>query len=95
MSQILESPLHELSQLPAQDRGWHVVVYNNDTNTYEEVILILLLATHCTEEEAAIETWEIDHLGQSVVHIAGEEECQSVAEVIRTIGIKVEVTAAP
>lgn len=74
------------------DRDWIVTVFNNETNTYEEVITILIVATGCTFEEAYIETWEIDHLGRSVVHHGDESECQRVAEVIRTIGIHVEVT---
>lgn len=74
------------------DRSWLVRVFDNDVNTHEEVISILMLATHCTEEEAYIETWEIDHLGQSVVHVAQEDECHEVASVIRRIGIRVEVS---
>lgn len=74
------------------DRSWVVRVFDNDVNTYEEVISILMIATHCSEEEAYIETWEIDHLGQSVVHVAKEDECHEVASVIRRIGIRVEVS---
>jgi len=74
---------------------WHVTVFNNETNTYDEVITILIIATNCSPEEAWMETWEIDHLGQSVVHCGEREECESVAEVIATIGIRVEVTPEP
>ena len=73
------------------DSGFIVVVYNNEHNTYPEVISILMQATACTQEEAEIETWEVDHLGQSVVHHGGQEECDRVAAIIRTIGIHVEV----
>jgi ATP-dependent Clp protease adapter protein ClpS len=68
-----------------------VIVFNNDTNTYDEVMDILMRATGCTSEEAWIETWEVDNLGKSVVHHANQEECERAASVIRTIGIKVEV----
>ena len=43
--------------------GWHVVAFNNDYNTFAEVIEILIVATGCTREEAEIETWEIDRFG--------------------------------
>lgn len=76
-----------------QTESWVVVVFNNETNTYDEVMMILMIATHCDEEEAYIETWEVDHLGKSVVHSAGKEECEDVAQIIRQIGIKVEVIA--
>ncbi len=73
-------------------KGWAVVVYDNDYNTYEEVIQILQLATGCSREEAFCEAWEIDHYGSCVVHRAGRGECEKAARVIATIGIRVEVT---
>ncbi len=71
--------------------GYIVVVYDNDYNTLDEVVRILRKATGCTMREAAIETWEIHHLGKSVVHHGEREECERVAGIIRTIGIRVEV----
>ena len=71
---------------------WKVTVYNNETNTYDEVITILMIATGCSMDDAYIEAWEIDHYGQCIVHSADEPECVSVADVIATIGIKVEAT---
>ena len=71
--------------------GWVVLVHNNDTNTVEEVIKILMRATNCSKEEAYTETWEIHNLGKSVVHSASEEECKKVADVISSIGIKTDV----
>lgn len=85
----IERPKFEESTSGLGD--WVVVVYNNDTNTWDEVIEILMRATACTEEEAEIETWEIDNLGKSVVHHGGEMECEAVAAIIRQIGIQVEV----
>ena len=83
--------------VPGQSHGdrWMVTVFNNEHNTYDEVIEILLLATNCSEHEAYIETWEIDHLGKSSVHFADEMECRDVASIIARIGIKVEVAQEP
>jgi ATP-dependent Clp protease adapter protein ClpS len=69
--------------------NWIVTVYDNDKNTWEEVIVILMIATECAYEEAEMETWEVHHLGRSVVHRASESKCKQVAEVIATIGIRV------
>lgn len=77
---------------PGSGGFWIVTVFNNEVNTYEEVMEVLMRATGCDSEEAWIETWEIDHLGKSVVHHAAEEECISVAQVISQIGIRVEVS---
>jgi ATP-dependent Clp protease adaptor protein ClpS len=84
-------PNHEADSGLKRYGGWTVTVYNNDDNTYHEVMFILMCATGCAEEEAEIETWEIDHLGKSVVHFGEVDECQKVASVIATIGIYVEV----
>ncbi len=71
--------------------GYIVIVYDNDKNTYEEVIGILCAATACSVNEAYIEAWEIDHLGKSVVHHGSLQECERVAAIIRQIGIRVDV----
>jgi ATP-dependent Clp protease adaptor protein ClpS len=72
--------------------GWIVTVFDNDHNTYEQVMQILMIATGCNSEEAYIEAWEIDHYGRCIVHKACETECKKAAEVIATIGIQVEAT---
>ena len=71
--------------------GFIVIVYDNDKNTWDEVVMILQKATGCKQEEAEIETWEVDNLGKSVVHHSSREECERVASIVRTIGIRVEV----
>ena len=72
--------------------GWIVTVYNNEVNTYDEVIMILMVATGCSMDEAYMETWEIDRLGKSVVHHAAKEECEQAASIITKIGIRVQVS---
>ncbi|MES1227840.1 MAG: ATP-dependent Clp protease adaptor ClpS [Armatimonadota bacterium] len=84
--------LPELDHSPSEGilEEWQVIVFNNEVNTYEEVMTVLMLSTGCDAEEAYIETWEVDHDGQCCVHRSSEEECNRVAEVIRAIGIVVE-----
>ncbi|MBA4292912.1 hypothetical protein C0431_08045 [bacterium] len=88
-------PSTDQSNNAKNDRGWMVTVYNNDYNTDIEVIAILMVATKCDAEEAAIETWEIDKLGQSIVHRASQKECEEAARIIATIGIRVEAEPDP
>lgn len=71
---------------------WIVTVFNNEYNTWDEVVFILMAATGCSEDEANIETWEVDNLGKSVVHHGEQQECQTAAEIIAQIGIRVEVS---
>lgn len=72
--------------------GWIVTVFDNDVNTVQEVMAVLMIATRCTQDEAYMETWEIHNLGKSVVHHGSEETCKDVASVIGRIGIRVEVS---
>jgi len=70
---------------------WMVVIFNNDSNTFEEVISVLMLATGCDIQEAYIETWETHTYGKTAVHFGAREECQEAAEIIARIGVKTEV----
>lgn len=77
-----------------EDFGWIVTVFDNDFNTYEEVIMILMAATGCNAHEAYIEAWEIDKLGKCVVHHSSEDDCRMAGSIITEIGIEVEVSQA-
>ena len=85
-------PERKTDDRSTKGEGWIVTVFDNDYNSYEQVMQILMIATGCNSEEAYIEAWEIDHYGKCVVHKAGENECKRAAEVIGTIGIQVEAT---
>ena len=68
-----------------------VIVFDNEYNTWEEVIGILQKATGCSLEEAEMETWEVHFTGRSVVHHGDQAECERAAAIIATIGIRVAV----
>lgn len=94
MSSIIEKPDidfdYDLSEL-AQFEGWQVIAYDNDINTFDEVIHILQVATACTADEAYHETWEIHHYGKSSVHHGSRSECERAAGIIQSIGVRTEV----
>ena len=68
-----------------------VIVFDNEYNTWEEVIGILQKATGCSLEEAEMETWEVHFTGRSVVHHGDHAEFERAAGIIATIGIRVAV----
>lgn len=71
---------------------YKVVVHNNDYNTFAEVIRILLKAVPGMTYERAVElTFEIDRTGAAVPYVGPKERAEAIADVIRTIGIKVTV----
>lgn len=75
---------------PGTER-WMVVIHNNETNSFGEVVAILMVATGCDFREAMTETWEADTFGRASVHFAPKPECELVAEIIGRIGVKTEV----
>ncbi len=90
MSQVILEP--EVTGPGTDGSRWMVVIFNNDYNSMDEVIEVLMEATGCDVQEAYIETWEADHYGKASVHFAGRDECDRVAEIIAQIGVKTEVT---
>ena len=69
-----------------------VVVHNNDVNTFDEVIRILMKAvTGMTIDRAMALANEIHTTGAAVPYVGPKEHAEAVAAVIRTIGIKVTV----
>jgi ATP-dependent Clp protease adapter protein ClpS len=89
MSQVVLEP--DAIESSSGNGGWMVVIFNNDTTTMDEVVQILMEATHCDVEEAAIEMWEAHTFGKAAVHYAGKEECERAAAIIQTVGIETEV----
>jgi ATP-dependent Clp protease adaptor protein ClpS len=67
------------------------LIFNNEHNSFDEVIFVLMRATGCDLEEASIEAWEAHHYGKAPVHFASQDECASVALVISSIGVETEV----
>ena len=71
---------------------YKVVVHNNDYNTFDEVIRILVKAVPgMSFERASALAVEIDFTGAAVPYVGPKEHAEAVAAVIRTIGIKVTV----
>ena len=70
---------------------YEVRIIDNDYNTYSEVIQITALALGISEESAFAVAWEVDHNGFCVVAHAPKGEADRVAEIIRLIGIEVQV----
>lgn len=68
-----------------------VVMFNNDTNTFDQVIDVLIKATGCDIQEAEIEVWEAHTYGKAPVHFSSRSACEEAARVISGIGVKTEV----
>jgi ATP-dependent Clp protease adaptor protein ClpS len=75
-----------------QEAGEYVVViFNNDVNSFDQVIAVLMHATECDLQEASLEAWEAHTFGAAKVHHAPQHECRHVARIISAIGVLTEV----
>jgi ATP-dependent Clp protease adapter protein ClpS len=70
---------------------YEVRMIDNDYNTYQEVIDITMLVLGIDQEDAFAVAWEVDHYGSCAVAEGSYEASQSIANLIRTIGIEVQV----
>lgn len=78
----------------SEDKELHEVrIMDNDYNTYREVMDVTMLALGISEEQALAVAWEVDHRGSCVVAVGPYPEAEVVANIIRTIGIEVQVNA--
>jgi ATP-dependent Clp protease adapter protein ClpS len=70
---------------------YEVCIIDNDYNTYQEVMDVTMLVLGINDEQAFAVAWEVDHRGSCVVAQGPREEAETIADMIRTIGIEVQV----
>ncbi len=88
---VLKSADRDDPDLEDPEDVHEVRIIDNDYNTYEEVMEITMLALGVDEDAAFAIAWQVDHRGSCVVAEAPRDEAEATANVIRTIGIEVEV----
>lgn len=71
--------------------GWHVVLFNCDCHSFDEVEKVLLKATRCSLSRARQLSTEVHTKGSAVVYNGARERCEAVADVIGSIGLVVKV----
>ncbi|MCL6624836.1 MAG: ATP-dependent Clp protease adaptor ClpS [Fimbriimonadales bacterium] len=86
----IEEPVRDDVTTGGKDR-YMTLIYNNDYNTFDEVIQAIMRATGCSFQEAYMETWEAHTFGKAPIHFASQEECLQVARLVSEIGVKTEV----
>lgn len=74
-----------------QEALYEVRIIDNDYNTYQEVMQIVMAAVGVHQEQAFTIAWEVDHLGSCVVAHAPKKDADEIAALIRSIGIEVQV----
>jgi ATP-dependent Clp protease adaptor protein ClpS len=70
---------------------WKTVLFNCSCHTFDEVEDVVMKATRCTLSRARRLSNEVHTRGSAVVYDGPRERCEAVAEVIASIGLRVEV----
>lgn len=83
--------LPEVVEQGVRTGRWSVVIFDNPVTLFEDVVAMLMRSTGCSADEAFIETWEAQQYGKAPVHFAARTECEVVAAMISTIGVRTQV----
>lgn len=70
---------------------WHVVLFNDDVHSFEEVIGQLVKATRCSTDRATELAWQAHTEGKAVVFDGEFAECYRVQAVLQEIALITEL----
>ncbi len=73
---------------------WNVILLNDDWHTFDEVILQLMKATHCTKQKAEEIAWEAHTKGEALCYSGSRERCEHVAQILEEIKLGVRIERA-
>jgi len=68
-----------------------VILYNDDWHSFDEVILQLIKAVHCSYEEARSHAFEVHVKGKSVVFAGSINKCLQVSSILEQIALNTQV----
>lgn len=83
---VLEEDVDVRLQTP-----WHVIVFNDEIHTFEEVITQIIKATGCSHSRAEELTLQVHHTGKAGVYDGEFEDCLRVQGVLREIQLVTEI----
>ncbi|NTU96361.1 MAG: ATP-dependent Clp protease adaptor ClpS [Chlorobiaceae bacterium] len=69
----------------------HVVLYNDDHHTFDEVIEQIIKATRCNRQKAEQCTWEVHTRGRCIVFTGALGACLRVSSILEEISLKTEI----
>jgi ATP-dependent Clp protease adaptor protein ClpS len=73
---------------------WMVVLFNDDSHAFDEVVAQVQKATGCSPGEAFQVTYTAHTNGQAVAYVGEKPQCEQVAKVLREIALHVELEEA-
>ena len=68
-----------------------VILYNDDWHTFDDVIMQLVKAIHCSTDEGERHARTVHTQGRALVFHGMRQDCEKVAGILREIRLQVEV----
>ena len=87
-SQQIETTTEETSDTGFSSR---VVLYNDDSHTFDEVIAQLIIAIKCTYEQARNFAFEVHVKGKAIVFYGSLNNCLKVSSVLEEIALHTQI----
>lgn len=84
----------QLKEWAKELRGWNVILYNDNFNTRDNVVMWLQKGTGCSLEVAEHVMVTAHTTGRAIAFSGAKEKCQQVANYLRGKGLQVEVDSA-
>ncbi len=93
IEQISPSIIEDIISLDANTTSgsWHVVLYNCDCHSADEVVLQLIKATDYPVRRCIHIMTEAHVLGRAIAYHGTKETCVRCADILASIGLRVEV----
>lgn len=73
------------------DSPWHLILYNDEEHTFDEVTRQLIKALGCSHSHAESLTWKVHSEGKATVFEGTFEECLRVNGVLQEIELITEI----
>jgi len=73
------------------DLGSRVILFNDDWNTFEEVIAQIIKATKCSFIEARDKTFEVHVNGKAIVYSGEMSDCLRVSGILEEILLHTQI----
>lgn len=73
------------------DEPAKVLLFNDNVHTFEDVIVQLMKAIHCTPEQGEAYAWEVHTRGKACVYTGEMVECIRVSNILEEIALHTQI----
>ncbi len=84
--------LPEIDEKVSIETVYHVLLFNDDIHTFDEVINQLIKAIQCTFEKARDIAFEVHTKGKALVFSGSLTECLKISSILEEIALHTQIT---